>query len=603
MEESILYPYSSVTRQVQEISGLWKFRFDEAGRGRELGYPSGLAEYELMPVPASYNELYTEKAKKEYAGDVWYSTDIFIPREWQGKDVLLRFGGVAHTAQVYVNGVSLGIHTGGFLPFECRLNEVVDFGSKACLVVCVNNELSEISLPVGRTGKRKDGTKKVFPNFDFFHYAGIHRHVKLMALSPDRVEDIDLRPSFQILNGHTVGYVDYEIKIKGNCEQAEVTVFDHLEQPVASCHGKRGKVTIQDAVLWDIYKGYLYKFQVRMLDQAGQCVDVYEQNIGIRTIEVEGIRLLLNHKEIYLKGFGKHEDAQISGRGYNGPVNKRDFELMKWCGANSFRTSHYPYSEEILQMADSEGFLVIGETAAVGMQDFEGNWLNPACESSKRYFGSELVKTQGLKNHAEHLKHMISRDKNHPCIIMWSLMNEPDCSDAGAREYYSAIFQTAKETDPEKRPCSFSNHTLVGRNCANWKFCDILLLNKYNGWYVDAGIDIDYSMEKLREELEGWRIAGKPAVISEFGADALTGLHELPAVQWSEEYQMEFLEKNGEVFDEFDFIVGEHIWNFADFQTSEALHRVDGNRKGIFTRDRQPKLAAHFVRKRWNLPS
>ena len=86
-------------------------------------------------------------------------------------------------------------------------------------------------------------------------------------------------------------------------------------------------------------------------------VDEYLDRIGIRTFEIRHGRFLLNGSPVYLRGFGRHEDADIRGRGLDLPTVKRDFELMKWIGANCFRTSHYPYAEEIYQMADEEASL------------------------------------------------------------------------------------------------------------------------------------------------------------------------------------------------------------------------------------------------------
>ena len=80
----------------------------------------------------------------------------------------------------------------------------------------------------------------------------------------------------------------------------------------------------------------------------------------------------------------------------------------------------------------------------------------------------------------------------------------------------------------------------------------------------------------------------------------MAGLHSLHQTPWSEEYQVAYLEMNHRVFDKVPAVVGEHVWNFADFQTSDGVFRADGNKKGAFTRDRQPKLAAHHLRRRWN---
>ena len=80
----------------------------------------------------------------------------------------------------------------------------------------------------------------------------------------------------------------------------------------------------------------------------------------------------------------------------------------------------------------------------------------------------------------------------------------------------------------------------------------------------------------------------------------MSGLHDTTSVMYTEEYQVEYYEMNNKVFDEFDFVVGEQAWNFADFATSQSLLRVQGNKKGLFTRDRKPKMVAHYFRNRWS---
>ncbi|MCB0075359.1 MAG: hypothetical protein KDE20_28075, partial [Caldilineaceae bacterium] len=93
---------------------------------------------------------------------------------------------------------------------------------------------------------------------------------------------------------------------------------------------------------------------------------------------------------------------------------------------------------------------------------------------------------------------------------------------------------------------------------------------------------------------------GKPIIISEFGADTLPGHHADPPTLWSEEYQVEFLRRYLDVAARKPFIAGLHVWNMADFKTAQAIMRAGGlNHKGVFTRDRRPKMAAHFLRSRW----
>lgn len=129
---------------------------------------------------------------------------------------------------------------------------------------------------------------------------------------------------------------------------------------------------------------------------------------------------------------------------------------------------------------------------------------------------------------------------------------------------------------------------------------DVLCLNRYFRWYSETG-DIAEAEAALEDELCGWEEKyDKPIIISEYGADMLAGLYSVYGLLWSEEFQVEFLDIYHRVFDRVHAVVGEHVWNFADFQTNIRIQRVDGNKKSVFTRDRKPKAAAHSLRARWS---
>ena len=127
---------------------------------------------------------------------------------------------------------------------------------------------------------------------------------------------------------------------------------------------------------------------------------------------------------------------------------------------------------------------------------------------------------------------------------------------------------------------------------------DIVFFNRYYGWYNLSG-DLEAAKLAMRMELDWWAEKGKPMVLSEYGADTIPGFHGLPAEMFTEEFQVEFYKAMSECLDERDFIVGEMPWNFADFSTCQSPMRAGGNRKGLFSRDRRPKMAAHFFRDRW----
>jgi len=135
--------------------------------------------------------------------------------------------------------------------------------------------------------------------------------------------------------------------------------------------------------------------------------------------------------------------------------------------------------------------------------------------------------------------------------------------------------------------------------CTVTELADVVMINRYYGWYVEPG-DLQSAERGLEAELKAWATThGKPIIVTEYGADTLAGLHTTDASIWSEEYQVALLETYHRVFDRTEAVVGEHVWNFADFATGPSFMRVDGNKKGVFTRDRRPKMAAHDLRRRW----
>ena len=594
LEKSLLYPRNTRTRRAVGIDGLWGFRFDAEGRGESLGWQNGLPEPAAIPVPSSFNDYFTDKAAREYVGDFWYESEVFVPGEWKGGEVFLRFGCATHRAQVYFNGEKINAHEGGFTPFSSRITELVRWDEENHIAVRLNNELLEYCLPAGKCVVLPDGQKVNKPNFDFFNYAGLQRPVFLTRIPREAVTDFSVDYELE----ENSARINYSVETTGE-NRVTFTLLDEEGREAAACCGKAGTAVIRKPHLWQIRDAYLYRAVIRIWD-GEQVVDEYWENIGIRTVQIRGEEILVNGKPVYLKGFGKHEDSDFTGRGFNPGVMKRDVELMKWAGANRFRTSHYPYSEEIYQMADREGFLVIDEAPAVGLYTGLLNLIDTDPKGAP-YFDKETT-PQLLENHLNAVREMIVRDKNHPCVFAWSLLNEPDSVSQNAEPYFSSIFELARKLDPQRRPKTFamiSDSSPEACRCCH--LSDFLCLNRYYGWYYKGGTEIVQGERLLRDELDRWagKNMGKPIVFTEYGADTCAGVHKLPSVMWSEEYQIEFLEMCHRVFDSYGFVKGEQVWNFADFQTVEGTIRVDGNKKGIFTRQRQPKAAAFYLKRRW----
>lgn len=591
----MLYPKDTSARRAVSMDGMWKFQIDWKQQGYEKDWKDGLPNPDRIPVPASFQDFYTDKDVREFTGDVWYETDVFVPGEWEGKQVAVRFGCATHRAEVYVNGIKAVSHEGGFLPFSAVVTEIVRYNAFNKVVVLVNNELNITSIPCGETKVLSNGKKMSKPYFDFYNYSGLQRPVKLIAYPNEHIEDFSVVHRF--IGKDAV--IRYTVETTGNHE-VFVEVYDADGSKVTSVSGKAGELYIPNAHKWGIGDGYLYRFEIRIQDGA-KLIDEYIDEIGIRTVEINGKDILLNGEKIYLRGFGKHEDSDIVGRGFHPGVVKRDFECMKWIGANCFRTAHYPYSEEIYQMADREGMLVIDEVAAVGLFKSLMNFMEASTGKQTSFF-SEPTIPKLLENHLQCIEDMICRDKNHACVITWSLLNEPETTDEAAIPYFEKVFELAARVDPQKRPRTFAMiMNSLPHNCKCYHFSDFLSLNRYYGWYQMGGYEIADAEQAFRNELDAWEAKelDKPVIFTEYGADTNGAEHKLPSVMWSQEYQMEYLEMCHRVFDSYDFIAGELVWNFADFQTTEGIMRMNGNKKGIFTRQRQPKQAAYYYKNRW----
>lgn len=589
----MLYPIENRVREVKSLDGIWNFKIDRNNSGiDEKWYESPLKEVVPMAVPSSFNDLMTETEDREHVGYVWYETNFAIPEGWSGKRIVLRFGSAAHHAVCWLNGQEIIRHKGGFLPFESDITELIEQGDgakepmeDACrLTVALSNILDWTCLPSGEI-VAKDGSG--YPEgyhyqdtfFDFYNYAGIHRPVKLYTTPRRYIEDIVIQTSLK--NDFTEAVIS--CSITGTDSVKRILILDEDGNAVAEKKnaGNQTELTVQEPKLWQPGRAYLYRLRVEGEE------DVYTESFGIRTIEVTAKAFLINGQPFYFRGFGKHEDSDVHGRGMDLALNVRDFNLMKWMGANSFRTSHYPYSEEMMMLADREGFVLIDEIPAVGMC-FWGE---------KKVFDGTRVNEKTLEHHLDTLKDLYGRDKNHPCVVMWSVANEADTGEDGAVPYFKTVIETMRSLD-HTRPVTMV-HTMWPAIDKVSRWLDVICVNRYFGWYSDHGHLEVIGLQVKKEMREWYEKYHKPIIMTEYGADTIAGLHKMPPVAFSEEFQCAFLNEFHKVFDQLDFMIGEHVWAFADFQTKQGLTRVDGNKKGVFTRNRQPKMAAYLLKERW----
>ena len=593
-QPSLLYPHESATRATRDLSGLWRFQLDPTDRGEtDRWFAKGLPAPRQIPVPCSWNDLFDDA--RDYFGTAWYETEFQLDSGWAGRRVTLRFGSAVYLARVWLNGEYLGEHVGGHLPFAFDVTGLAHDGQPNRLTVSVENKLKLDRVPSIPNPKTSRLHTAHYPQtaYDFFPYSGLHRPVLLCAMPATHVQDVTVTTG---LAGAT-GTVDVAFAVNGGWSGPATLTLAGGPKPVSVAVTVKagiasGQLRLPGVRPWSPEDPFLYRLSVRLGGEPA--IDDYPMKIGVRTIEVHGSELRLNGKPLFLTGFGKHEDFPMHGKGLDLPVLVRDFELLKWIGANSFRTSHYPYAEEAMMLADEYGFLVIDETPGVSLV-----FMDPPEIIEARYRQLEGALTE-----------LVHRDKNHPCVILWSLANEPipkpfhtvDDAPPGAIEtgtaFFKRLFAHARTLDTT-RPVALVS---VQGGPADWVGQgDVICTNSYNGWYAISG-ELDRAATVLEAEITALRArhGDKPIIYTEFGADAVAGIHAQPPEMWSEDYQADLIEIYWKAIRRHPYVIGAHPWAFADFKTAQSIMRVGAlNQKGVFTRDRRPKLAATKLRALW----
>lgn len=278
-----------------------------------------------MPVPSSFNDITESRMVRDFAGWSWYDRMFFVPKNWNDGDILLRFGSVNYEAKVYVNGQLAMEHIGGHLPFQTNVTKHLKFGSENHITVAVNNELSSTTIPQGHNTLKNDsrvpGAKFMESShgFDFFNYAGIQRSVTLYYVPTLRISDITIITEAASADNEQ-SVIEYHVKTNvqsSNGLSLQVQLFDREGVQVAEHKDFDGKIVLSNAKLWWPFTmhenpGYLYKIALLLYSSSGDLLDSYHQNVGIRSIKVSNGKFLINGKPFYFRGFGRHEEYNVS---------------------------------------------------------------------------------------------------------------------------------------------------------------------------------------------------------------------------------------------------------------------------------------------------
>jgi beta-glucuronidase len=258
----MLRPQDTATRERKSLNGLWQFALDPQGEGRAAAwFDRPLPAARDMAVPASFNDIAVDAAVRDYFGDVWYQTTARVPRGWTGQRIVLHFESATHRATVWVDGVEVVSHEGGYTPFAAEITELVSPGEPVRITVQVNNTLSFQSIPPGVIEETADGKRQRYWH-DFFNYAGIHRTVWLYATSPAHLTDVTVVTGVDA----DTGIVDYTTAT-ADAGDAEVRVIlrDREGAIAATAAGASGTLIVPNAHHWAPGDGYLYDLEVQLV--------------------------------------------------------------------------------------------------------------------------------------------------------------------------------------------------------------------------------------------------------------------------------------------------------------------------------------------------
>lgn len=557
-------------RRSQLLNGDWEIVVDpfDVGMGWRAIYKDAKAtgkadfvEYSFEPsntlrVPGDFNSQKPELTYFE--SSVWYKK-IFDCEAGKQERLFLNFGGANYITDVWLNDKKLGRHEGGFTPFGFEVTGLLKARDNA-LLVRVNSARVKNGVPGSL--------------FDWFNYGGITRDVHLVKTKQIFAEDykIQLDPNDP---SRISGYVQLKGARLGKQIALDIPELKVKEKLQSDANGYAIISLKKKLELWSPEHPKLYEVKLSVEG------DTVSDEIGFRSIKVEGTKILLNGKPVFLRGVNIHEEIpQRRGRAYSDSDARQLINWAKDLGCNFIRLVHYPHNEYTIRYAARQGLLV---------------W-----EEVPLYQGIEFADT-AVKPKAElMLKELIKRDQNRCNVILWSIANETSPS----KERDRILIELAREVkllDPTRLvTAAFYNvsrkeNELTLRDTV-MKYVDVVGVNEYLGWYTDWPGD--------PEQIQWKSDFGKPMIISEFGGESVYNNKLDTAVKasaWSEEYVANIYRRQIKMFANISFLAGVSPWVLADFRSPyrmQTTYQQGWNRKGLLS-DKGEKKKAWFVLKEY----
>lgn len=558
-------------KKIVNINKQWKFTKEECSVADAF-----VKAEEVLNLPHTWNADDGVSGGNDYhRGVCTYTKNVEIEKH-DGR-VYLDFEGVNSISNVYLNGVLLGEHRGGYSGFRYDITDIAKEGENE-VVVKVDNTHNE----------------DVYPLYaDFTFYGGIYRNVNLIYSNNVSFKKSNLASSGIFISQNNVTDEVAEVGIKVQFDNFKDTVNGELAVSWTDAFGNEVKrdrkeveitsttecnfdVKVENPILWDgVNNPHLYNVTFQLLVD-GEVKDEEVVRTGLRYFEFDVDKgFILNGKPMRLNGVSRHQDRALVGNALTKAHHEEDIQIIKEVGANSIRLAHYQHDQYFYDLCDEYGMVVWAEIPYI----------------------SRVSKTDlTAENAISQMRELIRQSYNHASIMMWGVQNEIGLAgqkDKPLVQVAQELHDVVKEEDLT-RPTTQAQVMMIEVDDPANLATDIVAYNKYYGWYVGEVEQFDEFLDEYREEHPN-----RGLCISEYGAEGILKWHsDTPRVKdYTEEYHALYHEKAIEIFNKRDWIWGTYVWNFFDFGSDiRDEGGIKGmNNKGLVTFDRKTRKDAFYM--------
>ena len=524
-------------------------------------------DWEKVRLPHTWNHTDGQDGGGDYYRGTCYYVKEFEKKDLpEGAEYFLEINGANSSAEVYLNGVKLIYHHGGYSTFRVCLTD--NLKDKNLLVISVDNSENT----------------KVYPQMaDFTFYGGLYRDVNIIAVEKSHF-DLEYYggPGIMVTPRLTGDDAEVEIRVfvSGLEEGQELhyTILNQEGEAVEEWCSKDTSVQMNIPTVhrWQGRRDpYLYTAEVKLMEGEKE-LDKVTTRFGCRSFEIHPEKgFLLNGKKYPLRGVSRHQDRWGVGNALSKAHHREDMELICEVGANTIRLAHYQHDQYFYELCDEKGMVIWAEIP---------------------YISKHMP--EGRDNTIIQMRELITQNYNHPSIVVWGLSNEITIagSDEDLLENHRILNDLAHEMD-STRLTTIACVSMCDMDDPYIQIPDVVAYNHYFGWYGG-----DTSMNGPWFDAFHKKHPDIPIGCSEYGCEALNWHTSNPMQgDYTEEYQAYYHEELIKQLFTRDYIWGTYVWNMFDFGADARNEGGENgqNHKGLVTFDRKYKKDSFYAYKAW----